>query len=71
MTISNTESILDSLHKKIKQGTASDAEIGQVLLALEKWDYELFGAHSSGKRLLNRNNPHVNKFLVAAEKHSS
>ena len=47
MTISNTESILDSLHKKIKQGTASDAEIGQVLLALEKWDYELFGIWSA------------------------
>ena len=39
-----------------------------MLLALEKKDLELFGKHPSGKRLLNMSNPHVKKFVNAAQK---
>jgi len=48
------------------QGKASDAEIGAVLLFLEKEDFHLFGAHPSGKSLLNKNNPHVRRMVKAA-----
>ena len=49
-----------------KNGT--DAEKGEILLALEKRDLELFGKHPSGKRLLNMNNPYVKRFVDAAQK---
>ena len=49
-----------------KNGT--DAEKGEILLALEKRDLELFGKHPSGKRLLNMSNPYVKKFVNAAQK---
>ena len=52
--------------KRAFQGKASDAEIGTVLLFLEKEDFRLFGAHPSGKRLLNRTNPHVRRMVKAA-----
>ena len=48
--------------------TFTDADMGEVLLALEKRDTELFGKHPSGKRLLNMSNPHVKKFVNAAQK---
>ena len=46
----------------------TDADMGEMLLALEKRDLELFGKHPSGKRLLNMNNPYVKKFVNAAQK---
>ncbi len=46
----------------------TDADMGEILLALEKRDLELFGKHPSGKRLLNMSNPHVKKFVSAANK---
>ena len=48
--------------------TFTPAEVGEMLLALEKKDLELFGKHPSGKRLLNMSNPHVKKFVNAAQK---
>ena len=48
--------------------TYTPAEIGEMLLAIEKRDLELFGKHPSGKRLLNMNNPYVKKFVNAAQK---
>ena len=52
--------------KRARQGKASDAEIGEFLLFLEKEDFRLFGAHPSGKRLLNMTNPHVRRMVKAA-----
>ena len=48
--------------------TYTPAEIGEMLLAIEKRDLELFGKHPSGKRLLNMSNPYVKKFVNAAQK---
>ncbi len=53
---------------KFKNGTITEAEIGGILLALEHRDYELFGLHFSGKKLLNRNNPHVRRMISKADK---
>jgi len=52
--------------KRARQGKVSDADIGAVLLSLEKEDFRLFGAHPSGKRLLNMTNPHVRRMVKAA-----
>ena len=52
--------------KRAYQGKASDAEIGAVLLFLVKEDLRLFGAHPSGKCLLNKTNPHVRRMVKAA-----
>ncbi len=48
--------------------TYTPEEIGEMLLAIEKRDLELFGKHPSGKRLLNMNNPYVKRFVDAAQK---
>tara|TARA_Y100000022_G_C13013863_1_gene268003 strand:- start:230 stop:448 length:219 start_codon:yes stop_codon:yes gene_type:complete len=62
MSISKAKDVM----KRACQGKASDAEIGAVLLFLEKEDLRLFGAHPSGKRLLNKTNPHVRRMVKAA-----
>ena len=62
MSISKAKDVM----KRAFQGKASDAEIGAVLLFLEKEDLCLFGAHPLGKRLLNKTNPHVRRMVKAA-----
>ena len=47
------------------------AELGNEMIALEKWDLKLFGIHKSGEKLLNRKNPHMRRLLKKAEKELS
>ena len=58
---------LESINRKIEDGTVTESELGAALLELEKLDLKLFGKHFSGKSLLNRDNPHVRRLIDKAE----
>ena len=62
MNFTQAKSILE----RAFQDKATDAEIGEVMLFLEQMDFDLFGDHSSGKKLLDRKNPNVRRFTKAA-----